>query len=208
MVLCLTYAYVTNVLCSSVTLSSKPMFLRLTQKPHPVRRPPLCRRGAGGEAVYHRERENQINTLVLKDINFTINIIELSYYRTIDTLNQSKMLPWYIKRKPPKRKPPQAPPREGMSLIRSHISSRFKLYPIRTSPPLEGLGEASLRGLLPCLWSSVVFTPLSIRRGGGGEAFLLLRCLVRVVTQSCFQFYAGCKCYSRFDCFSLKGFFI
>ena len=64
------------------------MFLCLTQKPHPVRRPPLCRRGAGGEAV-PRERENQINTLVLKDINFTINIIELSYYRTIDTLNQS-----------------------------------------------------------------------------------------------------------------------
>ena len=88
MVLCLTYAYVTNVLCSSVTLSSKPMFLRLTQKPHPVRRPPLWRRGAGGEAM-PRERENQINTLVLKDINFTINIIELSYYRTIDTLNQS-----------------------------------------------------------------------------------------------------------------------
>ena len=71
-----------------VTLSSKPMFLCLTQKPHPVRRPPLCRRGAGGEAV-PRKRENQINTLVLKDINFTINIIELSYYRTIDTLNQS-----------------------------------------------------------------------------------------------------------------------
>ena len=89
MVLCLTYAYVTNVLCSSVTLSSKPMYLCLIQKPHPVRRPPLCRRGAGGEAVYHRERENQINTLVLKDINFTINIIELSYYRTIDILNQS-----------------------------------------------------------------------------------------------------------------------
>ena len=41
-----------------------------------------------GEAM-PRERENQINTLVLKDINFTINIIELSYYRTIDTLNQS-----------------------------------------------------------------------------------------------------------------------
>ena len=38
--------------------------------------------------LYHRERENQINTLVLKDINFTINIIELSYYRTIDILNQ------------------------------------------------------------------------------------------------------------------------
>ena len=40
-----------------------------------------------------RERENQINTLVLKDINFTINIIELSYYRTIDTLNQPKNAP-------------------------------------------------------------------------------------------------------------------
>ena len=43
-----------------------------------------------------QKRENQINTLVLKDINFTINIIELSYYRTIDTLNQSKMLPWHV----------------------------------------------------------------------------------------------------------------
>ena len=71
-------------LCSSVTLSSKPMFFCLTQKPHPV----LGR----GEAV-PRERENQINTLVLKDINFTINIIELSYYRTIDTLNQPKKAP-------------------------------------------------------------------------------------------------------------------
>ena len=68
------------------------MFFCLTQKPHPVRRPPLCRRGAWGEAV-PRKRENQINTLVLKDINFTINIIELSYYRTIDTLNQSKNAP-------------------------------------------------------------------------------------------------------------------
>ena len=60
------------------------MFFCLTQKPHPV----LGR----GEAV-PRERENQINTLVLKDINFTINIIELSYYRTIDTLNQPKNAP-------------------------------------------------------------------------------------------------------------------
>ena len=30
---------------------------------------------SGGEAV-PRKRENQINTLVLKDINFTINIID------------------------------------------------------------------------------------------------------------------------------------
>ena len=76
----------------SLCILSKIMFLCLTQKPHPVRHPPLCRRGAGGEAV-PRERENQINTLVLKDINFTINIIELSYYRTIDTLNQPKKAP-------------------------------------------------------------------------------------------------------------------
>ena len=71
-------------LCSFVTMSPKPMFFCLTQKPHPV----LGR----GEAV-PRERENQINTLVLKDINFTINKIELSYYRTIDTLNQPKKAP-------------------------------------------------------------------------------------------------------------------
>ena len=83
-------------LCSSVSYKS------LT----PVRRPPLCRRGAGGEAM-PRKRDNQINTLVLKDINFTINIIELSYYRTIDTLNQSKKAPVVL--------PPQAPPKEGMS---------------------------------------------------------------------------------------------
>lgn len=51
--------------CSSVSHKS----------PTPVRRPPLCRRGAGGEAI-PRKRENQINTLVLKDINFTINIID------------------------------------------------------------------------------------------------------------------------------------
>ena len=56
------------------------MFFCLTQKPHPR---------FWGWGCVPQERENQINTLVLKDINFTINIIELSYYRTIDTLNQS-----------------------------------------------------------------------------------------------------------------------
>ena len=86
------------------------MFFCLTQKPHPVRRPPLCRRGAGGEAV-PRKRENQINTLVLKDINFTINIIELSYYRTIDTLNQSKNAPVVKKKADPKEASPS--PSEG-----------------------------------------------------------------------------------------------
>ena len=61
-----------------------------------------------------RERENQINTLVLKDINFTINIIELSYYRTIETLNQPKKCSRGIEADT-KEKPPQAPPKEGMS---------------------------------------------------------------------------------------------
>ena len=65
-------------LCSSVLYKS------LT----PLGAPLSAGEGLGGEAV-PQERENQINTLVLKDINFTINIIELSYYRTIDTLNQS-----------------------------------------------------------------------------------------------------------------------
>ena len=77
---------VTITLCSYVTMSLS-VFFCLIQKPHPL---------FGGEAV-PQERENQINTLVLKDINFTINIIELSYYRTIDILNQSfKMLPWHV----------------------------------------------------------------------------------------------------------------
>ena len=64
-----------------------------------------------GEAV-PRERENQINTLVLKDINFTINIIELSYYRTIETLNQSKMAPVVYKKKadPKEAYPATGPP--------------------------------------------------------------------------------------------------
>ena len=46
---------------------------------------PLCRRGAGGEAV-PQERENQINTLVLKDINFAINIIYC--------LITERLIPW------------------------------------------------------------------------------------------------------------------
>ena len=141
------------------------MFFWLTQKPHPVRHPPLCRRGAGGEAV-PRKRENQINTLVLKDINFTINII--------DCLITERLIPW-INLKCSRGTASPNPSKEGMSLTLLTYFHRFKLYAIRTSPPSEGLGEAFfLVGLLPCLWSSVVFTPLSIRRGGGGEAFLLL----------------------------------
>ena len=67
--------YVIEKICLYGIMSLTPMFFCLIQKPHPVRRPPLCRRGAGGEAI-PRKRENQINTLVLKDINFTINIID------------------------------------------------------------------------------------------------------------------------------------
>ena len=128
-------------------LAANLEFFCLTQKPHPVRRPPLCRRGAGGEAV-PRKRENQINTLVLKDINFTINIIELSYYRTIDTLNQSKNAP-VVKASP-------SPSKGGDVLILLTYFHRFKLYPTKTSPPLEGLGEAFFPNLplvLPLLYS-------------------------------------------------------
>ena len=58
--------YVIEKLCLYGILSLNPIFFCLTQKPHPV---------GWGEAV-PRKRENQINTLVLKDINFTINIID------------------------------------------------------------------------------------------------------------------------------------
>ena len=71
-----------QALCTSV----------LYKSPTPLGAPLSVGEGLGVR-LYHRERENQINTLVLKDINFTINIIELSYYRTIDTLNQSKNAP-------------------------------------------------------------------------------------------------------------------
>ena len=61
--------YVRMLLCLQIPCSS------VSHKSLTPLGPPLCRRGAGGEAV-PRKRENQINTLVLKDINFTINIID------------------------------------------------------------------------------------------------------------------------------------
>ena len=166
MVLCLTYAYVTKVLCFYVTMSSKTVSSCLTQKPHPVRRPPLCRRGVG---AVPRERENQINTLVLKDINFTINIIELSYYRTIDSLNQSnKMLPWYIKRKPPKRKPPQAPPKEGMSITLLTGSQSFQTISNKDIPSFGGAWGGFFEGAftLPVVQCGL-HSPLHSERGRG-----------------------------------------
>ena len=113
--------------CSSVLYKSPTLFL--------------------GVRLCHRERENQINTLVLKDINFTINIIELSYYRTIDTLNQSKKAP-VVKKKADPQKASPSPSKGGDVPNPTYI--RFKLYPIRTSPPKATLSRG---------------------RGAGGEAW-------------------------------------
>ena len=46
--------------------------------------------------------------------------------------------------------------------------------PRRHIPSFGGAWGGFWVGLLPCLWSRVLFTPLSIRRGGGGEALFLL----------------------------------
>ena len=57
MVLCLTYAYVTKVLCFYVTMSSKPVSSCLTQKPHPVRRPFSEGEGLG---LYHENERTKL----------------------------------------------------------------------------------------------------------------------------------------------------
>ena len=134
------------------------MFLCLTQKPHPVRRPPLCRRGAGGEAI-PRKRENQINTLVLKDINFTINIIELSYYRTIDTLNQSKNAP-VVKASPSPSRGGDVPnPTYMLSFVSNYIQQR---HPLLWRGLGRLFGEAFFSNLL--LVHSLLYSPfLSVR---------------------------------------------
>ena len=64
-----------------------------------------------------------------------------------------------------KKKPPQAPPKEGMSLTLLTYFYRFKLYAIRISPPLEGLGEAFFPTLLLVLGS--LHSPLHSERGRG-----------------------------------------
>ena len=69
--------YVIKKLCLFGILSLNPMFFCLIQKPHPV---------SWGWGCVPRKRENQINTLVLKDINFTINII--------DCLITERLIPW------------------------------------------------------------------------------------------------------------------
>ena len=81
----------------------------------------------------------------------------MSYYRTIDTLNQSfKMLPWHVYLEADTKESLPKPLKEGMSLTLLTYFHRFKLYAIRTSPPLEGLGEAFFPNLplvLPLLYS-------------------------------------------------------
>ena len=61
MVLCLTDAYVTKVLCSSVTMSSKPVSSCLTQKPHPVRCPLSVGEGLGVRPYHESERTKLIH---------------------------------------------------------------------------------------------------------------------------------------------------
>ena len=64
-----------------------------------------------------------------------------------------------------KKKPPQAPPKEGMSLTLLTYFHRFKLYAIKTSPPSEGLGEAFFP-TLP-LVHSLLYSPFLSARGRG-----------------------------------------
>ena len=59
MVLCLTYAYVTKVLCFYVTMSSKPVFSCLTQKPHP--QPLSVGEGLGVRPYHGSERTKLIH---------------------------------------------------------------------------------------------------------------------------------------------------
>ena len=75
-----------------------------------------------------------------------------------------------------KKKPPQAPPKEGMSITLLTGSQSFQTISNKDIPSFGGAWGGFFLGvgLLPCLRSSVLFTPLAFWRGGGGEAFLLL----------------------------------
>ena len=64
-----------------------------------------------------------------------------------------------------KKKPPQAPPKEGMSLTLLTYFHRFKLYAIKTSPPSEGIGEAFFPNLP--LVHSLLYSPFLSVRGRG-----------------------------------------
>ena len=72
-----------------------------------------------------------------------------------------------------KKKPPQAPPKEGMSITLLTGSQSFQTISNKDIPSFEGLGEASFWGWgLPCHWSILFFILLFFWFGVGGEAFL------------------------------------
>ena len=62
-----------------------------------------------------------------------------------------------------KKKPPQAPPKEGMSITLLTGSQSFQTISNKDIPSFGGAWGGFLfrGGALPCLWSRVLFTPLS-----------------------------------------------
>ena len=72
-----------------------------------------------------------------------------------------------------KKKPPQAPPKEGMSITLLTGFHSFQTISNKDIPSFGGAWGGFFEGALPCLRSCVVFTPLAFWRGGGGEAFFL-----------------------------------
>ena len=72
-----------------------------------------------------------------------------------------------------KKKPPQAPPKEGMSITLLTGSQSFQTISNKDLPSFGGAWGGFFEGVLPCLRSRVLFTPLAFWRGVGGEAFLL-----------------------------------
>ena len=112
-----------------------------------------------------------------------------------------------------KKKPPQAPPKEGMSITLLTGSQSFQTISNKDIPSFGGAWGGFFLGvgLLPCLWSRVFFTPLAFWRGGGGEAFFLFFFLpqrfVGVCSQLSLQFRTRREDHTRLNRLSLKGFF-
>ena len=135
-------------------MSLKPCTSVLYKSPTPL---------AWGEAV-PRKRENQINTLVLKDINFTINIIELSYYRTIDTLNQSNKC---------SRGKSLPKPKEGMSITLLTGSQLFQTISNKDIPSSGGAWGGLLRGYYPACGPGCSSLPSPLGEGSWVRLFFL-----------------------------------
>ena len=150
--------YVIEKICLYGIMSLTPMFLCLTQKPHPVRL---------GWGCVPRERENQINTLVLKDINFTINII--------DCLITERLIPWINLKCSRGKSLPKPLRRRGCPYCIQVEITKYMWADLGTSPPLEGLGEAFLGGAftLPVVQCGL-HSPRLLERGRGWGFFPLL----------------------------------